>query len=138
MLAGALVMGACSEGSPESEAEQITVSPSLSTDGVYQVRWQGLGAVAVEVEESASPDFDVHRAVYRGEDKATTMTGREDGTWYYRVREVGSATPSDVSARVDVRHHSLPRAFGYFAVGLIVFAATTTLVFAADRRTGDG
>jgi hypothetical protein len=109
-----------------SRAEAFEVSPGLSPDGVYQLKWPPRGPVVLE--ESRDRAFDDAVVVYRGRDHATTLTGRPDGTYFYRLRPDGSATGASLETSVTVSHHSLPRALGFFAVGLGVFVATVALV----------
>jgi hypothetical protein len=122
----ALATGAAAAGGLE-------VQPELSTDGVYRLRWHAEGEAVLE--ESRDAGFADAHTLYRGTDNAAVLTGRTDGTYHYRVREpdgreIGTAT-------VTVAHHSLGRAFGFFAVGAIVFGATTTLIIAGGRREPD-
>lgn len=126
----------------------LDVKPSRSTDGVYQLSWQAKGKVVLE--EARDPGFTDPRVVYRGRDQATTLTGRRDGVYYYRLAPVPPATSgratsqgqglaadgegASIPVQVRVAHHSLVRALGVFAVGLAVFAATVRLVLAGPEE----
>jgi len=123
-------------------AAGLDAKPSRSTDGVYQLSWQARGEVVLE--EAQNPGFMDSRVVYRGRDQATTLTGRRDGVYYYRLFPLPPATSgrgispgqglaaggegTSIPVQVRVEHHSLVRALGVFAVGLAVFAATVRLV----------
>lgn len=130
----------------------LDAKPSRSTDGVYQLSWQSTGEVVLE--EARDPGFTDSRIVYRGRDQATTLTGRRDGVYYYRLspaagapaagagassedgRPAAGAERSAIPVQVRVEHHSLLRALGVFAVGLAVFAATVRLVLAGAEEAG--
>jgi hypothetical protein len=114
-------------------ADGLEVSPAVSRDGVYQLRWPA-GAEGV-VEESATAAFDQSRVLYEGSDHAVTVSGRPDGAWYYRLRPHVATPGESPVVRVNVEHHSLARALGFFLVGLVVFVATVGLVV---RGTGEG
>ncbi len=126
-----------------ASAVGLDVKPSRSTDGVYQLFWESKGEVLLE--EARDPGFTDSRIVYRGRDQATTLTGRRDGVYYYRLSSASTASVggrsedgrparrtdrSSVPLQVRVEHHSLLRALSVFAVGLAVFAATVRLVLA--------
>ncbi len=114
-------------------APRLTASTSQSSDGVYQLSWE-FGGPAV-LEESSSADFGDARVVYRGQDQATTLTGRSDGTYTYRLRTGDGSIPSE-PVQVDVEHHPLGRALAFFAVGLFVFAGTIVVVVRGAASEG--
>jgi len=138
---------------PAAAAPGLDAKPSRSTDGVYQLSWQATGQVLLE--EARDPGFTDSRIVYRGRDQATTLTGRSDGVYYYRLspaapadasseagseegRPAAKAERSAVPVQVRVEHHSLFRALSVFLVGLAVFAATVRLVLAGPDETVPG
>ena len=133
---------------PAAGAAGLEAKPSRSTDGVYQLSWESKGKVLLE--EARDPGFTDSRIVYRGRDQATTLTGRRDGVYYYRLSPDSSTPPgrataggrdrdvdvdrSAVPLQVRVEHHSLLRALSVFAVGLGVFGATVWLVLAGPQE----
>jgi len=122
-LAVALLVAAPFSAAAQAE---LSVSPASSSDGVYQVRWTGDGAVVLE--ESRRADFADAREVYRGTDHSTVLTGRSDGAYHYRLLALDGSGPIAPDVAVEVAHHPLPRAFAFFALGLVVFVCTTVLV----------
>ena len=136
MAAGPDAEGAGSDG-PATSIE-LSVSPSESADGVYQLSWTASGPV--RIEESTQADFASVRVVYAGRDRATTLTGRRDGRYHYRARALASsgalAVGGAISAPVSVQvsHHPLSRALLFFGVGGFVFVATVGLIVVGDRR----
>jgi hypothetical protein len=61
----------------------------------------------------------------------------EDGTYRYRIRaveiETGRSGPWSAVYRVHVRHHPLSRAFGFLALGAVVFFATLGVILVGNR-----
>lgn len=120
----------------------FSVNPSHSTDGVYQLEWTGPGPV--RIDESTRPDFRDAVAIYEGRDRATTLSGRRDGLYHYRLVPLdrpgapsgGGSGPPPI--QVEVAHHPLSRALGFFALGLFVFLSTVGLVVFGDRRATPG
>ncbi len=108
----------------------------VATAGYFQLRWQG-GEVDSRLVESTDPDFGDARVIYTGPDTARLMSGKPDGEYFYRLEAAGDAVPGTVlseTLKVSVEHHPLPRAFGFFAVGAAVFAATLGLILFGGRN----
>ena len=113
-----------------NEDEQQT-----ATAGFYSLQWNTTDSEAgVEynflVQEANTPSFDDARTIYSGTDLATTLSGKQDGTLYYRVRIVDNLAVSEWSNihQVEVAHHSLQRAFFFLGLGAVVFLATTVAI----------
>lgn len=125
----------------------LACDSQVATAGYYRLLWHrrhrsdaDLAADAsdadgreFEIEESADPSFARAKIAYRGHDRASVVSGRGDGTYYYRARLIDGdgakrASPwSDVVA-VTVDHHPLSRALAFFAAGALVFLATLALI----------
>jgi hypothetical protein len=119
----------------------LDLSPTTSTDGVARLSWELPQTTRVTLQSSATPDFRQPRTLYVGHDSATTLTGLADGNYYYRI---GIATEppagmqwSDV-VHLEVSHHSMTRAWSFFALGVLVFAGVLVVVVTGARRHGTG
>ncbi len=113
---------------------QLEADTDVATAGNFQLRWSAEGPV--EIEESADPEFASARVIYVGSDQARVQSGMPDGTWFYRARAAGAGQSSwSEPVHVTVRHHSLERAFGFFALGAAVFAMTLALIMRGARRS---
>jgi len=128
----------------------LPANPFLHTDtevataGYYGLSWglprdptaasagEASDAPHFELQEAAGPAFDTPRTLYAGPDLATALSGRPDGIYYYRVRADGG--PWSPPVAVTVAHHTLTRAWLFFALGATVFAATAVLIL----RGGQG
>jgi hypothetical protein len=114
-----------------SGAADLIATPTLSRDGVFQLTWADRGTVILE--EARRPDFSDARPIYTGNDNGTTLSGKSDGDYYYRVRGTLIDAIAEGEMRVEVRHHPLSRALGFFALGAVVFIATVTLIVRGGR-----
>jgi hypothetical protein len=118
---------------PLAATPRIETDTPLATAGYYQLRWSAATVnVDVEVDDPAS---GLTTIIYSGPDRARVISGQADGTRLYRVREVGDSGASAWSPAlsVTVAHHSLGRAFSFFAVGALVFFATRVMVVRGAR-----
>lgn len=113
-------------GLPGSRTGDLPGDPTAASAGAAS------DAPHFELEEAAGPAFDTPRILYAGPDLATALSGRPDGIYYYRVRADGG--PWSPPVAVTVAHHTLTRAWLFFALGATVFAATAVLIL----RGGQG
>jgi len=119
----------------------LTASAETSTDGKFVLSWQLPDSVSAELQQRDEISRD-YQTVYSGTDTASVITGLTDGDYAYRIRTVtakGDYSNWTAPISVAVRHHPLSRAFGFFAVGAIVFLATIVLiVLGASGKLGTG
>lgn len=115
---------------PQSWAQSpsLDVNTTTSTDGYYVLSWDISGesssqAQEFTLEESPSQDFSSASLIYSGPDKSRVISGKPDGSYFYRVSlSDDSAASSDVIA-VEVAHHSIQRALFFFVLGFVVFGS---------------
>ena len=110
----------------------------MATAGYYQLRWESADA-ATRLVESTDPAFVDARVIYAGPDTARLVSGKPNGTYYYRLESDDRAAGAPVAVvsktlKVTVEHHSMTRAFTFFATGAVVFAATLGLILLGGRR----
>lgn len=129
---------------PATGAAAVTLESNteLATAGFYRLSWQAAGQSELEFElqEATSPGFADARTLYHGPDLATVLSGRTDGQYFYRVRTMSPTGAGQWSeaVQVNVEHHSLARAFGFFVAGAIVFLATLGLIVFGSRQHAGG
>lgn len=116
-----------------ADAPQLHTDSTNPSGGYYRLTWDWPDERnrRFELQEAGSRDFAAPQTIYMGLDRASVLSGRSDGVRYYRVRlnpESGSPGPWSEAVEVRVEHHPLSRAFGFFAVGAVVFLATLALV----------
>ena len=109
----------------------------MSTAGYYRLNWQSNTAGDFVLEESTNQTFSNIKTLYQGPDTATLISGRPNGIYFYRVRNSLENVESGWSnvKRVEVSHHSLDRAFTFFALGAIVFIATLGVVILGNKNS---
>lgn len=91
--------------SPASNVESTTVAPPAlgvpvlaaidngDKDAAYRVDWSDVsGATSYRLEQSTSPYFEAPTEVYSDAASQFDVVGQALGTWYYRVRALGSGT----------------------------------------------
>ncbi|ADC70543.1 conserved hypothetical protein [Thioalkalivibrio sp. K90mix] len=105
--------------------------PTDSRDGGLTLEWNAEGPV--ELEQASGPDFDDARVIYRGGDTSSVVSGLPDGEYRFRLRADGADDWAD-EARIDVAHHSLARAFGFFALGGVVFLVLIVAILRGRPR----
>jgi hypothetical protein len=115
-------------------APRLHADTDIATAGFYRLSWEA-GAGRVELQEAESPGFAHPATRYLGHDRATVISGRPDGVWYYRLRsrDDARAGPWSETVRVTVQHHPLSRALLFFGLGIAVFLATLLMIL---RGTG--
>ena len=112
----------------------LSASTELATAGNYQLSWNSSQSNAsFELQESTKTNFADAKTLYQGQDTASFISGRRNGSYFYRVRTSEDQTWSD-SVLVTVKHHSLTKAFGFFFIGLFVFTCTLLFIIFGNKR----
>ena len=115
----------------------LTVSPQASSDGVAHLTWEVPVNKSVRVQQSNKEIFQQPITLYHGNDTGTTITGLKDGTYFFRVG-TDLKNNDDINwgepVQLQVAHHSLTRAFTFFAIGVVVFLATTALIVTGSHK----
>lgn len=115
----------------------LSSNTDVATAGFYQLSWQ-TDAGNIELQEATQAAFHNPTTFYKGADRATVISGRPNGTWYYRVRAIGAGQPGPWSepVKVTVAHHSLSRALMFLSLGIIVFVAIVVMIVRGPEKTG--
>ena len=126
LLAGLV---AAASGQAQSLAPRLSSDSDIATAGFFRLSWE-TDAAQVELQEANDAAFSHAHTYYKGADRAAVVSGKANGTWYYRIRAIdeGQAGPWSSALLVTVAHHSLSRALLFFAVGLLVFVAIAVVV----------
>lgn len=112
----------------QATAVELSISPELSTSGTFNLSWQGNEGETFRLVQLT--EGNGQRLIYAGTDTARVITGLANGNYTYRVQ--GETDWSEAHS-VTVAHHSLIRAFSFFAIGLLVFIATVFLVVRGEK-----
>ena len=115
---------------------QLHSDTTLSSEGYFQLSWQTQQEARYELQQARNASFSDARTLYQGRDNASVISGLADGQYYYRLRSLPDGSWSEGVA-VEVKHHPLSRAFGFFTLGAAMFLATVGVLIkgARSRRT---
>lgn len=122
---------------PTEGVPELSAQPADSDTGHFRLVWElGVGAdvetCEVELQESMTADFANPDVIYRGPQQARVLSGKPDGTYYYRIRCIDGDFAEPLA--VHVHHHSLTEALSFLAVGAVVFVATAVLIVGGHLR----
>ena len=109
-----------------------------SNSGYLSLNWDYSDSTDITFVLEASRDslFKDADILYEGPDRATFISGLEDGKYFYRLRAFDGNQYSAWSGvtRVLIKHHSLSFALFLFGVGMLVFAATVGIIIYGNRQ----
>lgn len=112
----------------------LQTDTTLATAGYFRLTWPGASG-EFELQQAGTDDFQDARLIYQGPDTASVVSGLPDGDYFYRVRQRGETRWSE-TLHIEVRHHPLNRAFGFFLLGAVMFAATLGILLHGVTRRG--
>ena len=121
-------------------APELSSSNTLPTAGYFRLNWSAPTSAnnqnQYELQRADNPSFTQAKTVYIGPDEATVISGLPDKHYFYRVRMVDTNEWSQ-PVGVEVKHHPLGRAFGFFALGAIMFVIMIAVLIkgALKRQT---
>ena len=121
-------------GSAQTRAT-LESDTEVATEGYFVLTWQ-VGNEADDglvLQRDVDPRFSdpLERSIPAS--GSATITGLEDGQYYFRAGSpVAGWSPS---VMVEVRHHSLGRAFSFFFLGLALFAVLMVTIYIGHRAT---
>lgn len=102
------------------------------TDGHIKLEWTVEGDGVTELQQSRASDFFTAKTIYIGPDRASFVSGLDNGNYYYRVRAAGGEWSETLM--VKVQHQSLELAFALFGIGGLVFLLTVFVVIKGARQ----
>jgi len=118
-------------------APELKTNSALSTAGYLQLTWTpesiDSDSIQYELQQSTSSNFTKANTIYQGPDQSSVISGLSNNIYYYRVRRQLQEEWSE-TVEVVVKHHSLTRAFGFFALGAFMFIVTTIVLLKGARR----
>lgn len=120
----------------ESPVSSFDSSTTLSNEGYFVLSWQSRPLSettgALTLKQASSPEFSdsIDRLVEAS--GAITITGLEDGDYYFRLVSADGAASDQL--QVSVAHHSLARAGGFFLLGLLLFSILIYTIVHGNRR----
>lgn len=120
----------------QNSAPRLSSDSDVATAGFFRLSWE-TEAGRVELQEATAPGFRSPVISYSGPDRATVISGKPNGEWYYRVRAVEEDRPESWSetVKVTVAHHNPSRALLFLSVGIVVFVAIVMMIVRGPGKT---
>lgn len=116
---------------------QLSTSTSLATAGYFQLKWESPTDSDTidefELQQADNTAFSNPSIIYQGPDLSTAISGLRNGNYFYRIRSQQSDDWSE-AIKVEVAHHSLARAWGFFALGATMFIIMLLVLITGVRR----
>lgn len=112
-----------------AKADDLIISDNGLTAGYATLAWSNVEGESFVLEENVSGNW---RPVYDGPDRATTLSGRADGDFTFRLKADGQLVGDPIS--FTVAHHPLSRAWAFFAVGAAMFVALVGVLLRGSRK----
>lgn len=113
----------------------LSASTDLSNEGYFVLDWEtSAPESSITLQQSTSEQFNNPLAREVAGAGAATITGLEDGTYYFRLVDAGIVVSDTVS--VSVIHHSLTRAGGFFLLGFCLFSILIVTIVHGNRQAG--
>ncbi|MHC5079195.1 MAG: fibronectin type III domain-containing protein [Planctomycetota bacterium] len=80
--------------------------PGISNTGSYTLTWSSaLGATDYQLEEDTNASFTNATQIYQGPNTSFNVTGRQNGTYYYRVRGIDTVNATSGNYRTGYNPH---------------------------------
>lgn len=143
LVSTGLLLASVNEVTASDTSEIILTGPERTvSEGYFQLEFQ-LAAPRdtqnVIIERSTSEAFQSIEASYPplGSFQTITLSGFDDGTYYFRAINTDTGLVSNVVA-VSVQHYPLSRALVLFGAGAIIFMLLVTFILKAHRKTQAG
>lgn len=121
----------------QQSAPRLFTDTQTATAGYFRLNWESADMnPVIELQQANNPAFADASFRYRGQDRASVISGMPDGAWYYRARIISAdkTSPWSDTVAVKVAHHPLSRAWLFFGLGALVFAATLLLIIRGTEQ----
>lgn len=119
-----IFMGFLLLSAPSLAQQSLTIRDDGSNAGYATLSWDNPEKKILELKLF---NGDQWQAVYRGTDSATTVSGLTNGQYRYGLFTDMAATPL-AETTLTIQHHPLNRAWIFFFIGLLMFAALVTFI----------
>lgn len=116
-------------------ANQLSSDMSLSTAGYFNLSWAADKPAPYVIQQSLDASFKQAKTIYQGSDQASVMSGLPDGQYFYRMQ--ANAGQWSEAIKVEVKHHTLEKAFAFFAAGAVMLFTLVFVLIKGARHAED-
>lgn len=115
-----------------SSGLELSASTNSATAGYFTLAWFSPDIQVTVLQQSTSPEFHEYTETHVSNVQQSTLTGFNDGKWYFRLK--GSQGEYSNIVNVEVHHHSLSKAFLFFTLGLLMFCLLITILILGYKQ----
>ena len=112
------------------DAQTLKISDNGLSAGYMTLSWTPQEGKSVSIEKRSNDQWN---SIYEGLDSATTLSGLSDGIYEFRAR-FSDGSFSEI-LKLEVKHHTLEKAFSFFGLGALMFVILL-LMIANGARSG--
>lgn len=98
-------------------SQTLNISDNDYSAGYATLNWSSATGDIFELEENIEDEWVV---IYRGQDRATSLSGLTDGTYSYRLVSDGIQVGETIN--FTIQHYSLRNAWAFFLMGAFMLA----------------
>ena len=85
LIAGPTLAKTPAKPQADNHAPILSSDHEVASAGFFQLSWE-TDAKRIELQEASSPAFRNPTTLYIGTDSKSVISGKPNGSWYYRVR----------------------------------------------------
>lgn len=112
----------------------LSSDTTLSSEGYFVLSWNSSAdSAGFTLHETSVTNPDFIRANDLPASGALTITGLTDGIYSYRLYD--NDLPLSNSVTIEVQHHGLGRALGFFSLGLVLFSLLVASIAIGHKRS---
>lgn len=112
-----------------SFANDLEILDDGSTAGYITLGWLSVSGNNFELKEKLN---DQWRSVYKGDDRASTLSGLSNGSYIYELTADGKVSKGTI--KITIQHHPLTRAWIFFATGAAMFLVLILILSLGEKN----
>ena len=112
---------------------QLNVDQKIATAGYFTLNWTVADKDSALLQQSSDPDFTQFSEIPVTGSSQISLSGFEDGIYYYRLANVDGVFSNTVT--VAVEHHSFAKAMQFFAMGSLLFIVLICFLLAGYKKS---
>ncbi len=113
-------------------SQTLNVSDNDYSAGYATLNWSSATGNMFELEENSEDGWVV---IYKGQDRATSLSGLPDGTYSYRLISDGIQVGETIN--FTVQHYSLKNAWAFFSMGAFMLAVLILVLIRGNLKINE-